>query len=733
MTHEPETREATVSRIVWQKAARAWKVLKMDNGETWVGEVGASVMEGQLIRARGRQEHDERFGPQFKVEEVLLTLENTASGVHSWLRHKLPHIGEARAQALVDRWGSGLWAILETSPEALTFIPGITEEHAKAISAAYEKHKRGREWLIKLVDCGLRYNLAQRAFDELGELEDIINHDPYNLMDVTGISFRLIDPVARRLGLEEHDPRRLRALARDRLETTADEGNCYLSLMKLIGDEFLPWGFTVEQSVAILRGSGRLSLREREIQLSDIAHAERTISRRVYEIIGKPTRSLSSEARALLPDWLDPEQRKAAEGLCTAPISVLTGGPGVGKTTTLKAALAAIQRQGERVLMAAPTGKAAKRMTEVCGHTASTIHSMLKWKPNDNSLHDNWDHNETNPLDADVVVIDESSMVDVRLCGALLSALGHARIILSGDVDQLPSIGPGMVLYDLIHSGAIPVFKLKTIHRQAGDSWVCDNAHKIINGADPSLANTQDFTFHHCEDEAIVRAVIELRKASPDVQVLTPEHKNGAGTVRLNNAIQKAVNPKGEYDPYVESNKYRIYQGDRVLNTKNDFKDLGIVNGDIGTVRDIFEARICKKCWVRIPKGPCPYCASYPSLELVVVVAFDGMASNRPDAQPPGTYWLTGTQILNLTLAYALTVHKSQGSEWPHIAIVVDPRHWSLRRQLLYTAVTRTTDHLDMIGTPEAVHKAVMKPRDTNRDTLLQERLQEDEDEPNLS
>lgn len=722
--HELETREATVSRIVWQKAAKAWKVLKMDNGETWVGEVGASIMEGQLIRARGRHQHDDRFGPQFAVEEVLLVLENTANGILSWLQHKLPHIGEERAVAMVAQWGPGLWHVLETNPRALLKIPGLTQERVDEISEAYEKHKRGRECIIRLVDCGLRIALAQRAYDELENLENILEEDPYILIDVTGIFFRTIDPVARRLGVKEHDPRRLCALARDRLDNAANDGHCYLSLIKLVGDEFLPWGFNMQQAMDILKSSERLAVRDREILLADIDHAEHVIAKRVYEKILKNGRTLPPEAAAELPDWLDPEQRIAAEGLCTAPISVLTGGPGTGKTTTLKAALGAIERQGERVLMAAPTGKAAKRMTEVTGHRATTIHSMLKWKPGMDLVHNDWDHDATNPLDADVVVIDETSMVDVRLCAGLFTALGHARIILSGDVDQLPSIGPGQVLYDLIRSGAIPTFELKTIHRQIGDSWVCDNARKIINGVDPSLSNTKDFTFHHCEDTAITRTVLELYKANPDIQVLTPEHKNGAGTIKLNNAIQQAVNPKTTWDMHVESKGYQIYKGDRVLNTKNDFRDLGIVNGDIGTVHDIFEGRICKTCWMRVSEGGCPNCSGYPSQELVVVVEFDGMGSNRPYAE--GLYWLTGTQILNLTLAYALTVHKAQGSEWPSVVIVVDPKHWSLRRQLLYTAITRTTDRLDMIGTPEAVHKAVVKPRDTNRDTLLQERLQKD-------
>jgi len=723
--HEPETHEATVARVAWGKPGRDWKVLKMDNGETWVGNVGSSIMEGQLIRARGHYEHNERWGRQFVVEEVLLVLENTADGVLSWLRHRLPNVGEERAQAMVDRWGEGLWAVLETNASVLTEIPGITADRADEIAKEYEKYRDERQWIVLLVDNGLKYTLAQRAYEELGPLQDIIEKNPYDLMAIYGINFRVIDPVARRLGVEEHDPRRLCALAQDQLENALKEGHCYMSLLKLVADNFLPWGFSMEGATEILRQSPRLVIRGREILLTDIDHAEETISRRVFELLERPQRRLNPELE--LPDWLDPEQREAALGLCRDAISVLTGGPGTGKTTTLKAALQAIQLQGERVLLAAPTGKAAKRMSEVTGLASSTIHSMLGWKPAQGEAENDWEHDDYNPLDADVVVIDETSMVDVRLCASLFTALGHARIIFSGDVDQLPSIGPGQVLYDLIHSGAIPVYELKTIHRQKGESWVVDNAHRIINGGAPSLAETQDFTFEHCEDEAIVRAVVELRQAYPDIQVLTPEHRNGAGTIRLNHAIQEAVNPKGEWDVHFESNDYNIYIGDRVLNTKNDFRDLGIVNGDIGTVRDIFESRICKKCWIRVPKGSCPCCGGYPEDNLVVVVEFDGMVSNRQDAQPPGTYWLTGNQILNLTLAYAMTVHKAQGSEWPFVVIVADPKHWSLRRQLLYTAVTRTTDRLAIIGTPDAIQKAVTKPRDTNRDTLLQERLTKEE------
>jgi len=364
-----------------------------------------------------------------------------------------------------------------------------------------------------------------------------------------------------------------------------------------------------------------------------------------------------------------------------------------GKTHTLKSALDIVESRGERVALAAPTGKAAKRMSEVTGRPASTVHKLLEWSP------EGWRRGEGTPLDADVVVIDETSMLSIELAAALFDAIGDGtRLILVGDVDQLPPVDPGQPLADIICSGKVPVHRLTTTHRQSSKSWVIDNAKRIINGEVPSLESDGSFDFMPCKDsDMIVEVVVALQKKFPNVQVLTPEHKNGAGTVRLNNEIQAAVNPrcKDQWASFVESNGCRIFAGDRVIYTRNQ---LGLVNGDIGVVEDV----------------------EVIGNRRVVTVRFVGV-DNPEHAE--GLFVLQDGNVRPLQLAYALTVHKFQGSQHPEVVVVADEAHWSFRRQLLYTAVTRTSDKLGIIGSREAVARAVAKPRDTNRRTRLVERI----------
>lgn len=381
------------------------------------------------------------------------------------------------------------------------------------------------------------------------------------------------------------------------------------------------------------------------------------------------------------PIVLDPSQERAVELMLEAPIGVVTGGPGRGKTTIVKHALEELDLRGETVALASPTGKAARRLMEATGREASTVHRLLGWTPN------GWIHTADNPVQADVVIVDESSMLDLELAAALFAATVRSRLILVGDVDQLPSVGPGRVLGDLIDSGRVPVARLEVLHRAALKSWVCRNAPKVLAGEEPELAECDDFRFVECSDSGeVADAVVHFATESKgELQILTPQNPGPAGTVKLATRIQEGLNPKrrGEFSWKVGDFELRIR--DRVIHTRNDYQ-LGVFNGEVGEVVFIDAERL--------------------------VVAFDErqVEYNRGQAEA-------------LRLAYALTIHKFQGSEAAHVCVVCHSTHaYSLSRALLYTGITRAKKSVLLIGNRQGI-KAALKARGNCRNTSLAERL----------
>lgn len=687
---ELESLESTIRRVKWERPGNAWRLLVMEDGSTWKGSFPDQIFAGDLVKAEGEWKQD-KYGRAFEVERILLHVAKSNDGIMAWLKYRLPNIGDERARALVRAFGGELWNVLENNPGLLTSLPGITPERADEITLAYRTFKREQQIVSKLVDHGLKLGLAMRAFKHYGGvLAEVLERDPYELMDVDGITFDAIDEVARKMGISERDHRRVRAWARAQLESELAHGHCFMPSMKLIGG-LTKWGYTFPEATKILIDSPHISIRGGAVLLSRIDYAERVIASKVREMLDRTPHTATPE----IPEQLDESQRRATLALVNFPIVIMTGPPGSGKTTTLKTALDIIEAQGERLRLVAPTGKAAKRMATVTGRPAGTMHRLLGWTPDGG-----WQHSAANPIPADVVVIDEASMVDVSLAASFFEALGDARLIIVGDVKQLPPVGPGQPLYDLMESKIVPTYVLDTIHRQAGDSWVVDNARKIIAGMCPSTEATNDFELEDCStSDDIVDFVLRLYQVYPEAQILTPEHKNGAGTIRLNNEIQANVNPKNKFAPFAQCGDYRIFENDKVLYTKNN-SEKGLVNGDMGRV-------------IRIAGA---------GKEVTATVEFEDMTS---DLHPDGRVELKGGDLSPLTLAYAMTVHKGQGSEWPFVVVIADPEHTSLRRQLVYTAVTRSKDKLAIVGSREALERACRRELDTGRRTLLKERLRE--------
>ena len=681
-------REAVVSKIVWGREGNPWKILRMSDGSSWKGDVG-DVSPGMTLRAECGEPESNRYGLTYPVERLLGSAIEGEDAVEQWIAFRLPQVGPERARQIAETFGDSLWDVLLQAPERLTCIDGITTDRAAEIGQAYQKYQDEQRSVTRLLELGLRMDLAVKAHKYCAEvpmeLEQLLQNDPYELDEVEGITFDVADGVAQRLEVRLDDPRRALAWTRSELRKDAQNGgHCYREYRDVAAG-LLRFGLRGTAIRELIGNSDRLELSRdgSKVQLSRLARAEREVTRVAFELAAEGQRDAAVDA----PDWLDDSQRAAVTGMAGSSIAVLTGGPGTGKTTCLKVVLDALESAGHEVGLCCPTGKAAKRLSEVVGRKASTVHRLLRANGRRS-----FEHHAGNPAPYSVIVCDEASMLDVELAAALFSA-ARGRLLLIGDVDQLPSVGPGQVLYDLIESGVVPVFRLNTTHRQKGESWVIDNAKEIINGRAPCLDETPDFDFIDGDTDDIISNAIELYRAESRFQVLTPEHKNGAGTVALNNALQHALNPASHdrYTDHIQTDNFKIYAGDKVLFTVN-VPDLDLVNGDVGVVEQITVIDQKIRCTVQ----------------------FDGHDVRHT---------LEGAHCRDLTLAYAMTVHKGQGSEWQFVAVVCDEAHKSLRRQLLYTAVTRTRGNLVLLGSREAVARAAARPRDTNRRTLLQQRL----------
>lgn len=665
----------------------------------------AHLREGQRAVLTGQWQEDLRFGRRFRAESVLVEEPRTLAGLERYLQAAVDGVGAELARRIVDHFGLDTLRILEEEPRRLSEVEGIGPKTREKIVGAWVSERSGRELEITLRGHGLGPALIRRVIGAFGSgTADVVARHPYRLVEVVGIGFRTADTIARANGVAADAPERVQAAVDFALRTAEEEGSCYLPEAALV--ERLA-SLDVPRAVAA-QGIDDAAHTRRVIRHDGAEEADRRVYRAEMEALeARVARRVAARCAPTSGEAPDVEGAARAVGIALAPgqaaalaqvfaarVVVITGGPGTGKTTIVRVLAELARRRNEAWAYASPTGRAARRLSEVCGQEAKTLHRLLEWSPAEVGFSRDGDR----PLECQGLVVDEASMVDLALFDAVVDALPAAsRLVLVGDVEQLPSVGPGQVLRDLIGSGVVPVARLTDVYRQAAESAIVRNAHRILAGEVPVSAEKEEgardcfvLAREDAEDIArlLVTVVTERLPANGfdprrDVQVLTPMHAGPLGTVALNQRLGQALNPEGA-EIVRGARRFRV--GDRVIQTKNDY-DLDVFNGDVGRVTEVS------------PAG--------------MQVDFEGRGVLVP-----------GDALDNLELAWAISIHKSQGSEYPAVVLALHTGHFvMLRRNLIYTALTRARRFAVVVASPRALRMAVTRAGVDDRHTGLAGRL----------
>jgi exodeoxyribonuclease V alpha subunit len=716
---EPDTTlDGTVDRITFRNPDNDYTVARLQtaNGEvTIVGKL-FGVEEGMPVRLSGQWVVDKKWGRQFQVATAVPDTPKTIKGIETFLASKVfTGIGPALAKRIVEKFGKDTLDVITKTPARLTEVIGIGSQRAGKLAEAIGQQRHVQEVMVFLFGLGVSPAFAARIVRRYGaDAVEVVRKTPYRLAhEVWGIGFRTADAIAEKLGIARDAPDRLEAGILHALETSAEDGHLHMPDDDLIarGAELLqvpPEGLPPRLAALALSGLViRESLGHRGActSLPDLQHAEAEAATRLAELVQTAPRPIALDPSAAIDAFekvtgleLATQQRRAVEAALLDSCVVITGGPGVGKTTIVKAIVHLARIGHRRVALAAPTGRAAKRLGEATQAEAMTIHRLLEFQPQSGTFA----RSRELPLDADVIVVDETSMVDTPLFRSLLAAVRPgAQLVLVGDVDQLPSVGAGAVLADVIASDAATVIRLTEIFRQAAKSKIVVSAHRINHGELPELdaAPDSDFFFISRDEPLAARdTIVELvaeriparfgLDAITDVQILAPMHRGELGTASLNRALQARLNPEGGTELVRGDRAFR--RGDKVMQLKNDY-DKNVFNGDIGVIDAID------------PEGG------------TAQVEFDGRR----------TLYERG-ELDQLVHAYAVSVHKSQGSEYPAVVIPLVTQHFMmLQRSLLYTAVTRGKRLVVIVGSRRAVQLAVKNADAAKRNTWLAERVRE--------
>jgi exodeoxyribonuclease V alpha subunit len=676
---------------------------------------------GEILKMKGEWAHHPKYGEQFKIIHYKTTVPASVYGIQKYLGSQLiKGIGPVMAKRIVQAFGKDTLDVIEKEVEKLAMVDGIGKKRIHMIKTAWEDQKEIREVMLFLQTHGVSSGHATKIFKQYGDQSiDVVKENPYRLAtDIFGVGFVTADGIAEKLGFSKNSKQRAEAGILYVLNQLAEDGHVYypyeplvLKCQKILGVE----RDIIVKAFAAISQDNRIVIEDlnetidefrknnKAVYLAKFHVCETGIANRLKTLtrVPKSIRKIDSDkaiewVQQQLTITLATNQLEAIRCSVESKIMVITGGPGTGKTTIIHAILKIFSKLKIRMMLAAPTGRAAKRMYETTGHEAKTIHRMLEYSIQKGGFQ----KNEKKPLNCDLLIVDEASMIDTILMHHLLKAIPPtATLILVGDVNQLPSVGAGNVLKDIISSGAVPTVRLQDIFRQAKESMIIVNAHKINNGRIPSLKTTDagdDFFFIEQEDpEDVLRIILELIKdripkrfgfdSIDDIQVLTPMHRGTIGAENLNVELQKTLNP--EIDGLVRGNRtYRI--NDKVMQIKNNY-DKDVFNGDIGRIKRI------------------------NTEEQYVTIIFD-------DRHIDYEY----SDLEEIVLAYAVSVHKSQGSEYPAIIIPILTQHYILlQRNLIYTAVTRGQRLVIMVGTRKALAIGINNDKTQKRFTYLRYRL----------
>lgn len=723
------TIEGVVDKVVYSNEETAWSVVRLvirGRGQlTAVGHL-LGVRPGETIRLTGRWVRDRKYGEQFRADSYLSVQPATFIGIEKYLGSGLVKgIGPAMARRLVQRFGLDTLDVIEHRPHRLTEVEGIGPVRSARIRDAWLEQSEIRDVMIFLQSHGVSTAYAVKIYKRYGSAAiSTVRENPYRLArEIFGIGFRMADKIARDVGIPADSKHRLGAGVLYALQQAADKGHVYVprhDLVEATAELLAVEANAVPAILDELAGRGEIALVPLEndadaaVFLKPLEIAERGLAERVKRLTAQRDLPLEIDVGRAC-QWFErrerielaQEQRGALERALTAKLLVITGGPGTGKTTLVRGIVGILTKKGLKVELAAPTGRAAKRLAQASGLEAKTVHRLLEYSPQEGGFQ----RGEELPLDADLVVVDEASMLDTALAHHVLAALREAtRLILVGDVDQLPSVGPGRVLADLIESGAVDVVRLAEIFRQARESLIVVNAHRVRDGrmpffttsdkgasSDRSASEKGDFFFIDREEpEAVLETVKHLYEEriprgfgfeARDIQVLTPMQRGLLGAANLNAELQALVNPEGES----LSRGGRLFRvGDRVMQVRNNY-DLDVFNGDVGQVETI------------------------DVTDQIVRVDFDGRQVDYDFSD-----------LDELVLAYACSIHKSQGSEYTAVVIPLHTQHFvMLQRNLFYTAITRGRKLVVVVGSRRALELAVRTESSSRRATLLARRLRE--------
>ncbi|MEU8619377.1 ATP-dependent RecD-like DNA helicase [Streptomyces sp. NPDC048623] len=724
--------EGVLERITYANEESGYTVARVDTGRgagdllTVVGSL-LGAQPGESLRMEGRWGSHPQYGRQFTVENYTTVLPATVQGIRRYLGSGLiKGIGPRIAERIVDHFGTDTLDVIETEPKRLIEVPGLGPKRTRLIGAAWEEQKAIKEVMVFLQGVGVSTSIAVRIYKKYGDASiSVVKNQPYRLAaDVWGIGFLTADRIAQAVGIPHDSPDRVKAGLRYALSQSTDQGHCFLPEERLISDAVkllqVDTGLVIEclgelaedpEGVVREKVPGPEGLPVTGVFLIPFHRAELSLAGQLRRLLAAEEDRLPAfqdvawdKALAWLADRtgasLAPEQEQAVRLALTRKVAVLTGGPGCGKSFTVRSIVELARAKRAKVVLAAPTGRAAKRLAELTGAEASTVHRLLELKPGGDAAYD-----RDKPLDADLVVVDEASMLDLLLANKLVKAVAPgAHLLLVGDVDQLPSVGAGEVLGDLLAPDSpVPAVRLTRIFRQAQESGVVTNAHRINAGLPPVTTGLPDFFLfaeEETEDAARVTVEVAARRIPArfgldprrDVQVLAPMHRGPAGAGALNGLLQQAVTPAR---PDLPEKRFggRVFRvGDKVTQIRNNYEKgaNGVFNGTVGVV------------------------TALDPVEQRLLVRTD------EDEEVPYDF----DELDELAHAYAVTIHRSQGSEYPAVVIPVTTSAWMmLQRNLLYTAVTRARKLVVLVGSRKAIAQAVRTVSAGRRFTSLAHRL----------